>query len=169
MHELELFFSKFPAWAGSVPMWGVFAMVLIALIRVWPRLRELSIQERANVRDPYLRRIAELAADVKDCRESCEKQEKELREEIAQNKRECDDRETRLKDEIDSLKTKINNEAWQRVQSEISLVNTLVQVLPSAELKLILDALQKRSALMPATVTALGGPVDDVKGTESGD
>jgi hypothetical protein len=50
------------------------------------------------------------------------------------------------------------------VQSEISLVTTLVQVVPAQELRVILDALQKRSNAMPAEATAVGGPVEDAKG-----
>lgn len=162
--------NLFPAWIGTLPAWGTFFMVLAAItittIRIWPRLKELGITERQGIANNYINRIIELKNDVKQCREECDAQEVRLRKEIDDNRRECDDREEQLKNEVDHLKTKINNEAWNRVQSEISLVNTLIQVVDAPELRVILEALQKRSALMPASIQALGGPIEDAGGNK---
>jgi hypothetical protein len=148
LDELRIIWENLRPYIGNAPMWGVFAMALIALIRAWPKLKEIGVNERAGIRDPYLKRIRELAEDVKSCRRECDAQERRLRQEMDDNKRECDQREREFKKEIDSLKEKMNNEAWQRVQSEISLVNTLIQVVDAPELRRILEALQKRSATM---------------------
>lgn len=138
MNEVADFFLKFPV-LGSIPMWGVFAAVLIALIKIWPQLKQQSIDERLSIRDRYLLRIKELVQEVKDCRADCEEQER------------------RLQGQIDGLKTKINNEAWQRVQSEISLVHTLIQVVDAPQLKLILDALKARSVTLPHIIEGADG------------
>jgi chromosome segregation ATPase len=132
--SIAFFFSKFPGWAGSVPMWGVFAMILITLIKIWPQLRQQGIDERLNIRDRYLERIKDLVADVQHCRD------------------ECDAQERRLQAEIDILKDKLNNEAWQRVQGEISLVNTLIQIVDAPQLKAILAALEKRQRTLPPRI-----------------
>lgn len=152
MNELESFFSHFPTWAGNVPMWGVFAMVLIALIKVWPKLKEIGVNERQGIRDPYIQRIRELADDVKHCRQECDEQERRLRHEIDGVKRGSDEREAALKERIDVLRTRVNNEAFQRVQSEISLVNTLIQVVDAPQLRTILKALEDRKAILPSLV-----------------
>lgn len=160
----------FPAWIGTLPAWGTFFMVLaaitVAVVRIWPRLKELGITERQGIAQNYINRIIELKADVKECRDNCDAQEARLRKEIDDNRKECDAREEDLKRQIDELKTKLNNEAWQRVQSEISLVNTLIQVVDAPELRVILEALQKRSSLLPAAITKLGGPIGDLEGNE---
>lgn len=160
----------FPAWIGTLPAWGTFFMVLaaitVAVVRIWPRLKELGITERQGIAQNYINRIIELRAEVKECRDNCDAQEARLRKEIDDNRKECDAREEQLKQEVDRLKMKINNEAWQRVQSEISLVNTLIQVVDAPELRVILEALRQRSALLPAEITEIGGPVEDVRGNK---
>jgi hypothetical protein len=138
MQEIGVFFDKFPSWLGSAPLWGVFAMILITLIKVWPQLKQQGIDERLNIRDRYLARINEMRTEVAIARE-----------EVRQCKRDCDAQEVRLQGEIDILKNKLNNEAWQRVQSEISLVNTLIQVVDAPQLKAILAALEKRRTTLP--------------------
>jgi hypothetical protein len=164
LEELRALFSGFPSWAGSVPLWGIFFMAVIALIKAWPKLKEIGVQERQGIRDPYVKRIRELAEDVKQCRKECDEQEVRLRREMEEKGEAHRAREEELKGEIDALKNKMNNEAWQRVQSEISLVRTLIQVVDAPELRVILEALQKRSAIMPAEVTAISGPLGDTGG-----
>ena len=146
MEELVLFMNGLPDWAGTAPMWLIFGAIVTTLIKTWPVIMERVEMAREGRRAHAGGRIGELEALLDECR------------------KECDRRDEIYKTEIDALKTKINNEAWQRVQSEISLVNTLVQLLPNNELKLILEALQKRSALLPSAATAVGGPFEDAKG-----
>lgn len=134
MDEIALFFNKFPAWAGSVPMWGVFAMVLITLIKVWPVLRAQTLAERVNMRDRFLARVKELSAEIKTARD------------------ECDTLKRKMQEEIDLLKNKLNNEAWQRIQGEISLVHTLIEIVDAPQLKRILDALERRKTTLPPVI-----------------
>lgn len=164
MGALAAFWPAIQPYVGTVPMWAMLAIIVVAYLQMRPKMKAVEIKERESIRDPYLTRINELREDVEKCRQECNLQERELREEIDSNKKACDEREEALKKEIDDLKTKINNEAWQRTQSEISLVTTLVQVLPDPLLKKVLEALNRRSVSQPGAITALGGPVTDAKG-----
>jgi hypothetical protein len=146
---------QWPTWLGTPSQVGLLVVVFLALIKVWPTLRQQNIDAWLASKQSYVERIKDLERQVKECQADSIKKDQD-----------ADKRERRLQDEIDALKTKINNEAWQRVQSEISLVSTLVAVVPNAELKIILEALQRRSALLPADVTALGKLEGDAKENE---
>lgn len=129
--------TRWPSWVGTPSQFGLLVVVLgtiiIAWIKVWPKLRQLTIEERASIEDRNQTRIQGLVRDVKECREECREQE------------------VRLTEKIDMLQNKINNEALQRVQSEISLVHTLLEIVDAPQLRLILAALEKRKTLLPAT------------------
>lgn len=138
-----------PSWIGTPSQLGLLLVVtgsiVLGYIKVLPKLLELKIGERASNKDRYTARVKELKEEVKACRD------------------ECDAQERRLQDQIDLLKTKINNEAWQRVQSEISLVHTLIQVVDAPQLKIILAALKQRSSLIPPEILE-GAGNDDIEG-----
>lgn len=142
---IESIWSKLPDWAGTMPQWLLFATVVLGFFKIWPTIRQQNFDFTAAAKKAYDERILKLEDDLKECA------------------RLSDEREDMFKAEIDRLKTKINNEEWQRVQGEISLVNTLVQLLPNDELRIILEALQRRSTTLPGSVTALGSPVTDAK------
>lgn len=135
---------------GTIPQWGMFILLAIAVVRTSPQWLQTLITAAKDRKDRLGKRISELEQKLHDCEEK------------------CDQREAVFKEEIDRLKTKVNNEAWQRTQSEISLVTTLVRILPKPELQQVLEALQRQSRMLPADATALGsepqkldGPVAD--------
>ena len=123
--------NKLPVWAGNIPAWFLAATVIIALIKIWPKMREQGIAERLSIKDGYKDTIKDLEARVEQCH------------------RESRQRERELQDEINTLKLRLSNEALQRIQSEISLVQTLIQIVPDAEqLKNIMAALESRQMRM---------------------
>lgn len=130
---MPAFFSaldKLPPWMGSLPAWSLLILVIgwIVLQRVknQPVIRQQDIDERLAIKSGYIGRITQLEADVLLCRENCDAQE------------------IRLQTKIDRLQDQLNNEAIQRVQGEISLINTLIDVVDAPQLKAILQALEKR-------------------------
>jgi hypothetical protein len=132
-------------------------VIILAFIKVWPIIRQQNIDFTAAARKAYEDRI--VAAEAKTQR-ACDR--------LAECERLCDEREEAFKNTIDELKTQINNEAWNRVQSEISLVNTLIAIVDAPQLRVILEALQRRSNSLPAAITMIGGPVSDAGPTGNG-
>lgn len=64
---------------GSVSGWVLVAVVLIALIKGWPALRKLKIEEDGSLRADLLARIIRLEESLKDERETCSQQLAEIR------------------------------------------------------------------------------------------
>jgi transcriptional regulator of NAD metabolism len=89
-------------------------------------MEQQKIDERLSIKTGYIGRITSLEAAMKKNQEECEKDKEELR------------------DIIEQLREKIRNEAEQRVQGEISLVSTLIQIVDAPQLKAILKALEQR-------------------------
>jgi seryl-tRNA synthetase len=126
--------DRLPPWMGSVPAWTTLVMVVGYIIIQWiktrPAVLQHQIQERLNVSDSNLERIKHLEAAVRQCQ------------------LECEQHKTLLNKKCETLQERLNNEAMQRVQSEISLVNTLIQVVDAPQLKIILAALEARQTRM---------------------
>lgn len=144
MEELR----NIPPWVGSFPLWALFLTVVGTLIKTWPLIQKNLIDAKMLKAGGYAKRITELEDKLSNC---------EVK---------CDEREVLFKKEIDDLKQKLNNEAWQRVQSEISLVATLVQIVPNPMLGQILEALKRRSTTLQA-VEMVAGPFADAAGDEA--
>lgn len=119
-----------PSWIGTPSQFGLLILavgsVTVAWFKIWPRMKELGIGERQKEREDLLGRIREL----RDFVTVCEKK--------------CDDQAERLQGIIDGLRDKITNEALQRMQSEISLVNTLIEVVDAPQLRAVLHALEAK-------------------------
>lgn len=126
--------NKLPSWAGNIPVWILLAIVFAGLVREWlktqPVREQQKIDERLKIKEGYIGRINDLEDAVRECQRECEEHKKELRK------------------VIDQLQDRVNNEARQRVQSEISLVSTLLKVVDAPQLKIILDELEKRQTTM---------------------
>ncbi len=141
--------DKWPSWMGGLPALATFIMVAGYIIQQWvknrPTMQQQEIDERRARSSTYQGRITTLENQVRECHERSER------------------REAELQGEIDLLKDKINNEAMQRVQSEISLVNTLIQIVPADELKKILTELENRQIRL-VTIRQL-----EAKGAEGND
>lgn len=130
MEELAAIMDKWPSWVGGVPALATLIIVIGYIVIQWlknqPVMAQQKIDERLNIKTGYRDTIARLEQQVHECHE------------------ESRERERQLQDEIDVLKARINNEAFQRVQSEISLVNTLIQVVDAPQLQIILKALEAK-------------------------
>lgn len=127
--------SKMPDWMGSLPAWATFFVVVGYIVVQWlknqPALRKQESEERQHDRDTDQDRIKRLETLVEECH--------------AQSRI----REAELQEEIDTLKMRLSNEALQRIQSEISLVQTLIQIVPdAAQLKAIIAGLESRQVRM---------------------
>lgn len=142
MEELASF--QWPAWLGTPSQFALLAVVVITLIKTWPLIQKNLMDAKLLKEGGYAKRITDLEGKLDEC------------------KRDCDERDRTSQTTIDSLKQQINNEAWQRVQSEISLVNTLIQIVPNPMLGQILEALKKRSGTLQPI--ELDGPVKDTQG-----
>lgn len=116
--------NHLPPWTGSVPLWALFVTVLVALIKAWPKLRELTIKEKASIADRYSIRIKELAEEIRECR------------------RLCDEQEARQLRKIEVLQDKISGMQRQHVQEQISLINAIISSVDSPQLKGLLRALE---------------------------
>lgn len=129
---------SWPTWIGTPSQFGLLVVaivsVVVAYIKVLPKMSELRIGSEQYNRAELVRQVSQATKDIKTCRDECAEQER------------------KLQGQIDTLKTKINNEAWNRVQSEISLVHTLIQVVDAPQLKIILEALKQRSVTIPPEI-----------------
>lgn len=119
-----------PSWIGTPSQFAVAVMVagsiLIAYFKVWPIIRQQNIDERLKTSGNYIERISVLETQVRECEQR------------------SDEREARLQEKVERLQTSLNNEVAQRVQSEISLVNTLIEVVDAPQLRAILKALEQK-------------------------
>jgi hypothetical protein len=133
--------DRWPIWLGGVPAGATFLIVLgyivIQYLKNQPLIQRQNMEERLNVKRGYKDRIKELEFQVDRCHEESRRREYELQS------------------EIDALKEKMNNEAWQRVQSEISLVSILLEVVEAPQMKAILDALKVKQARMPPPYSSM--------------
>lgn len=137
-----------PAWVSSVPIWGLFATVLIAVIKIWPTLQAQAISERLAKRDRYITRITELEAAVEECR------------------RQCDEDQENMRVTIDGLRDEIYGLRRQHVQEQISMINSIIESVDSPVLKNLLKTLQSVQSTLPtpkasAAMIPVNGPVED--------
>lgn len=144
MSEIFPFLQMLGTKAGWLPLWGIFGMVLIAFIKVWPQLKQQSIDERLSIKNGYIDRIKGLERDVKECRDQCDADTRQLNEHI-----------TALQEELYGLRK-------QHIQEQISFINAITQSVDAPQLKILLQALENGSrALDAARITPVDGPVQD--------
>lgn len=121
--------------SGTAPQWGVLFLLAVVVVRTSPQWLTVWSTLKLARQERVAARITELETSVRECREECDRQ-------------------------TDSLHQKLRNEAEQRVQSEISLVSTLVQIVDAPQLRAILTALESRKTILAAaSVQVLGGPL----------
>lgn len=102
---------------GLVPAWGLFFLVLVALIKAWPSLQKNSLEHKENRESRYSKRISELEQAVRDCQRECEDHKDELRKEVLGMRR-------------------------QHLQEQISLVMIIMDSVDNPTLKQLLARLQ---------------------------
>lgn len=76
------FFEKLPDWIGTVPQWGVFVLLAIAVVRTSPQWLTTWVTLRMERSNRTAARIAELEEQVAECQRECEEHKKILREEV---------------------------------------------------------------------------------------
>jgi hypothetical protein len=122
--------GELPAWAGTVPQWFMLASILITIVKLYPVVRKQNM-EHANVQvKQYAETCLALRNDVRvltdkliACEDNCDKEIRKLHEEIFGLQR--------------------NN-----IQSQISLVNAIIQSVDAPELKTMLKSLESVQATL---------------------
>lgn len=142
------FMKDLPSWVGTAPQWAMMILLAIAVVRTSPQWLEAMFTAVQNRRSADRKRITELEAAIAECR------------------RLCDEQDARLQQKIEDLQHKLSNEALQRVQSEISLVHTLIQIVDAPALKAVLTALERRQTLLFELAPAKGA--DDEEAEDEG-
>jgi esterase/lipase len=115
-------FSSLKAFvlAWNIPGWGIFLLCTVTLIKTWPIIQKNLLDARANadqraskerdsIADYYRHEIEMLRDEVRQCRESCEKQE------------------AALLNKIDDLNETIHGMRRQHIQEQISLISAVIQ------------------------------------------
>lgn len=123
--QLNETLMNLPSWAGSVPLWALLGTVVIALIKVWPSLKQLDQTSEAAIRKELRERVEELKGDckratdaIRECQENCDKETNALREQMLGMRR-------------------------QHVQEQISFARAIIDSIPeSGQLKVVLNALE---------------------------
>lgn len=119
-----------PAWIGTPSQLALLVVVsgsiILGYIKVLPNILKLRKEEREGRRQADADERENIASYYRERLTGCEQRIKEL---------------TEL---VEALQQKIAGDAMQRVQSEISLVNVLIQVVDAPQLRQVLDALESR-------------------------
>ncbi len=129
--------------AWNLPSWGIFLLMIAALIKAWPIIQKNLLDAKERRESRYSERISELKGAVRKCQEECEDHKEELRHEIH-------------KLEMERL-----GDRRQHVQEQISLVAILVENIDNPMLKRILSQLQNVQRGLPEKARELTGVVGD--------
>lgn len=120
--SIDIGFGSIPL--GTAPQWVLLAAVLIALIKIWPVLREQTLKVRMDREQGW--------------REQCEL----LRAELAAQRQQCEAENSQLKDRIHKLEEQIWGLRRQHIQEQLSLINSILHSVDAPELKTLLRALE---------------------------
>jgi membrane protein insertase Oxa1/YidC/SpoIIIJ len=82
MEEVGFILKNWPAAAGSIPMWGVFFMVLVIAIRTSPQWLDTWSKMKLAKAQRVAGRINELEARLAACEKECAERERSLHNEI---------------------------------------------------------------------------------------
>jgi hypothetical protein len=130
-----------PSWAGNVPAWFLVGAVIIAFIKVYPKLREQTIQERFAIKNGYAARIKSLEQDVKN-EQTARKDDRDK----------CGKEMAVLRDVISDLEDKIIGMQRQAIQEQISLINAIISSVDTPELKALMRSLESVQVALRAPV-----------------
>jgi hypothetical protein len=75
-------FKDLPQWAGTVPQWGLFLVLCIAVVRTSPHWLETWSAMRVARSNRNAERIRELETQVRSCRAECDEKIANLHNEI---------------------------------------------------------------------------------------
>jgi hypothetical protein len=130
-------FKEFPTWIGTVPQWGLFFVLLIAVIRTSPHWLETWSAMRVARTNRNADRIRELEGQVRECRA------------------ECDEKIGRLHNEIYGLRT-------QRNAEQAALLRAILRTIDNPELRKQLELLESLEIGLRASPSLEN---DDVEGS----
>ncbi len=120
---MQAFLNSLPDWAGTVPQWGLFAAVLIAIIQTVPKLRQQTMDKEITDMERYRLEVVGLRDELKTCEEQCAKDLRDLQEELWGMRK-------------------------QNIAEQISLINIILNSVDAPELKAMLKVLENvRSTL----------------------
>lgn len=101
----EGFLSGMPI--GTISGWSLVAVVAVALIKGWPALRKIKMEEDGSLRSDLLGRIKELEEGLSGANKSCAEMIAEIRHDydtrIAELRRDYEDRISAMGRQIDIL------------------------------------------------------------------
>lgn len=69
---LDAMVDKFPGWVGTVPQWGMFILLAIAVVRTSPQWLSTYSSMRLAASNRNRDRIRELEEEVHRCHRECE-------------------------------------------------------------------------------------------------
>jgi len=115
----------------NVPGWGVFLLLCVTLVRVWPNLQKNNLEARDKRETRYSARITELEDAVEECRKECD-QHKEI-----------------LRIELRKLELEMLGMRRQHIQEQISLVSAIYESVDSPVLKHLMTSLQSIQKALP--------------------
>ncbi len=121
------FIEKLPSWAGTLPQWGVFVLLLIAVVRTSPEWLNTWTRLRAERSNRLGKRILELEQQVKECQ------------------RECDEHKELLRREVHGLKT-------QRLAEQTTIMKAILRMSNDPEVARQLTLLEAMSASLPPII-----------------
>lgn len=140
------FLQTIPPWAGSVPLWLLCASVLVAFIRVYPRLKELGITERAGITQNYTNQIIELKKEVASCRKDCDAKDEKYYSTVRKLEQEHDEK-------IKHLENELLGRDRQRIQEQISLIMAIMNAVgDNPQLSGLLKTFESVQAAMRSNV-----------------
>lgn len=111
MNELAEAFKTLTS-LGTVPQWGTFVIISLALIRMWPQMREMDYSEASKLR----KELREMHGHLRKCEEECDIK--------------CD----KLQDEIYGMKA-------QRLQEQLAMLSAFPSQLMTPAMMEMLDRL----------------------------
>jgi hypothetical protein len=126
--------KELPAWAGTVPQWGLFFLLLIAVVRTSPQWISAWVKMRLVRSNQNAERIRELVQQVRECRTECD-------------------------EKIEALQLEIYGIRTQRVSEQIALMRAILRTVESPELRKQLELLEAMQISLPPV--NVGGPIKD--------
>lgn len=82
MEGLDKFFDTLPPWLGTLPSWGIFILLCVAVVRTSPAWLTTWAQLRLAKSNENAQRIANLEQQVLDCIKDCDEHKKQAHKEI---------------------------------------------------------------------------------------
>lgn len=137
-----------PQWlaSGTAPQWGVFVVVLLALIRMSLPWRKLHIDAATQIRSELQARVKELKQDCKDCHHEVAVVRAEADKAIQECRADCDK-------QTDALKEALLQRDRQRIQEQISTISAIINAVgDNPQLKTLLKTFESVQVAMKQNV-----------------